>query len=122
MTRKKTSSELTVLTLVVGSLILYVINKSNYFLIFSLIVGLIGVFSPYLSQKIDFVWMKFSWLSSRLFPKIILFVLYYFVLVPISMLSRLFQKEDPLQLKNNNNSTFSSVSSSFDANFFEKIW
>jgi hypothetical protein len=122
MSRKKTSSNLTILTLVVGSLVLYVINKSDYFLFFSLIVGLIGIFSPYLSKKMHFVWMKFSGLLGELFPRILLLVLYFCILVPISLLSRLFQKDDPLQLKNKKPSTFTSVSSSFDANFFEKIW
>jgi hypothetical protein len=122
MANKKTSSDLTVLTIVVGFLILYVVYKADFLLFTSLIIGLLGVFSSYLSMKIHLCWMKISNLLGFIFPKLLLTILYYCVLVPISLLSRIVQKEDPLQLKNNRKSTFKNVSTTFDANFFEKIW
>ncbi|MEO0038080.1 MAG: hypothetical protein RIQ59_1291 [Bacteroidota bacterium] len=122
MAIKKTSSDLTVLTIVVGLLLLYVIYKLEYLLFASLFIGLLGVFSPNLSNKIHLYWMKISNLIGFIFPKLILTVLYYCVLVPISFVSRVIQKEEPLQLKNNRRTTFKNVYTNFDANFFQKIW
>jgi ABC-type dipeptide/oligopeptide/nickel transport system permease subunit len=122
MKTNKNTPELSVLTIIVGMLFLYVVTHSKYFLYLSLIIGFLGVFSPYLSKKIDFFWMKLALVLSKFIPNILLAIIFFFILFPIALLSKIFSKEQPLYLKNNRKSTFTNVSTHFDANFFEKTW
>ena len=114
------SPELSVLTITVGMLFLYVFTHSKYFLYISMIIGFLGVLSPYLSRKIDFLWMKLALALSKFVPNILLTIIFFFILFPIALLSKFFGKEQPLFLKNNRKSTFTNVSTRFDTNFFEK--
>ncbi|MFP5470851.1 MAG: hypothetical protein ACLGGV_04585 [Bacteroidia bacterium] len=112
----------TVLTITVGLITVALLTKNIGFLYAALSVGVIGVFSNYLSKKIDFLWMKLAWLLSLIVPKILLSVIFYFVLFPVSLLSKLFSKKDPLILKNTKNSTFIDVNKTFDKKSLENPW
>lgn len=122
MKSNKKSPELSILTITVGMLLLFVITQSKFFLYLSLIIGLMGVFSHYLSEKIDFIWMKLALVLSKIVPNILLTSIFFCLLFPISLLSKVFSKEQPLFLKNDRKSTFTNISTHFDANFFEKTW
>ena len=112
----------TCLTIAVGFIVVFLATKGQWAIYVSLIVGAIGLFSDYLSQKIDFVWMKLTWVLSLIVPNILLGAIFYLFLFPISMLSKLFGKSDPLLLKNNNNSTFTTEHKEFSKASFEKPW
>ena len=112
----------TCLTIAVGFIVVFLATKGQWAIYVSLIVGAIGLFSDYLSQKIDFVWMKLTWVLSLIVPNILLGAIFYLFLFPISMLSKLFGKSDPLLLKNSNNSTFTTEHKEFGKASFEKPW
>jgi hypothetical protein len=112
----------TMLTITVGFILVYFFTKKSWAFSVSLIVGLIGILSDYLSRKIDFIWMKLSWLLSLIVPNIILTVIYFIVLFPLSLLSKLFQKTDSLRLKNTGKSNFIDTSAKFDKSMFERTW
>ena len=112
----------TCLTIAVGFIVVFLATKGQWAIYVSLIVSAIGLFSDYLSQKIDFVWMKLTWVLSLIVPNILLGAIFYLFLFPISMLSKLFGKSDPLLLKNNNNSTFTTEHKEFSKASFEKPW
>lgn len=112
----------TVLTILIGFLILYLLTRNEAMLYIALIVGLAGVLSPYLRQKIDFLWMKLAYLLSLIVPNILLTIIFYCILFPIALLSRVFGKKDPLQLKNTSDSTFIKLEKTFDKAHFEKPW
>lgn len=112
----------TVLTITVGLIIVALLTKNVGFLYAALSVGLISIFSNYLSEKIDFLWMKLAWLLSMIVPKILLSAIFYLVLFPISLLSKLFSKKDPMILKNTRNSTFIDVNKTFDKKSLENPW
>jgi hypothetical protein len=112
----------TVLTITVGFILIYLITKWNWTILVSFIIGLIGIFSIYLSKKIDLVWMKITWLLSLIVPNILLGAIFYLFLFPISLLARLFRKNDPLNLKNKTSSNFKSTNKIFDKSSFEHPW
>ena len=112
----------TCLTIAVGFIVVFLATKAQWAIYVSLIVGAIGLFSDYLSQKIDFVWMKLTWVLSLIVPNILLGAIFYLFLFPISMLSKLFKKDDPLLLKNNSSSTFTTEHKEFGKASFEKPW
>ncbi|MEZ4826686.1 MAG: hypothetical protein R3C61_10400 [Bacteroidia bacterium] len=87
-----------------------------------LITGLSGIFSPWLSLRIHTFWMKISAVTSAIFPPVILTAIYFLVLFPLSVFSRLAGEKDPLVLKNRKAQMFFPVEKVFGKEDFEKIW
>ena len=112
----------TCLTIAMGFLVIFLATKLNWALYVVLIVGLTGMFSTFLSQKIDFLWMKLAGVLSLIVPNILLGAVFYLFLFPISLLARLFRKDDPLMLKNKVDSTFTTENKVFSKASFEKPW
>jgi len=122
MKNTKTNPTKTVLIITIGFLLVYLVSKWHWAIYVSLVIGLAGAFSDYLSKKIDFLWMKLAWVLNLIVPNILLGIIFYIFLVPISLLSKLFSKSDPLTLKNKTGSIFKTSNKSFDKASFEKTW
>lgn len=122
MKNLKTEPVKTCLTIAVGFIVVFLVTKAQWAIYTALIIGGIGVLSDYLSQKIDFLWMKLTWVLSLIVPNILLGAIFYLFLFPISVLSKIFGKSDPLLLKNSNNSTFTTENKEFSKASFEKPW
>lgn len=118
---KKDSPTSTILVISTGFLILYFIFSWQWAIIFSLVIGLIGIVSPFLSNKIEWLWLKLSTVLGYVVPNILLSVVFYLFLFPISILFKLFNK-DQLRLSNKYDSYFISVNKKMDKESFEKIW
>ncbi len=110
------------LTICVGFLVIFIITKLKWMLLLSLGVGLVGLFSPFLSKYIEFLWNKLAWLLGLIVPNILLSAIFYLFLFPIALLSKLFGKKDPFVLKNNSDTVFITSNKEFDENSFEKPW
>ena len=104
-----------------GFLVLYLIKEWHWAVIVSLSVGIIGIISPFLSRKIEWGWMKLGKLLGYIVPNILLSIVFYLVLFPLSLLSRIFSK-DPLMLSKDHETYFVDVEKEMDRKDFEKIW
>ncbi len=120
--KKKNNATKTVLVISTGFVIVYFATQWQWALIVSAVIGLLGIFSNYLCQKIDFLWLKFAWLLGLIIPNILLGIVFYFFLFPVSLLSKLFENKDPLHLKNTDKSVFINVERDFEKSSFEKAW
>lgn len=118
---KSDKSNLTMLTISMGFLMIYVIFSWKWALAVSLIIGLIGIVSPYLSSKIHWVWMKIATILGYVVPNILLSLIFFLVLLPISLVYKIFNK-DPLMLSNKYKSFFIDINKEVDKNSFEKTW
>ena len=112
----------TCLTIAVGFIVVFLATKAQWAIYVALIIGAIGLFSDYLSQKIDFLWAKLTWVLSLIVPNILLGAIFYLFLFPIALLSKVFKKDDPLLLKNPESSTFTTEHKEFGKESFEKPW
>jgi hypothetical protein len=115
------NSKSTILVISTGFLILYLIFSWKWAIIVSLTAGIIGILSPYLSRKIEWLWMKLSKLLGYIVPNILLSIVFYFFLFPISVLYRIFNK-DPLMLSKKYNSYFTDINRNIDKKSLEKLW
>ena len=122
MKKMTTEPVKTILTISVGFLVVFLATEWKWAIYISLIIGLIGMFSPFLSKKVDFLWMKLAWVLSLIVPKVLLSLIFYLFLFPIAALSKLFGAKDPLMLKNSNESTFRTEEKVFEKSTFEKMW
>ena len=119
--KDKSTPTKTILVIVVGIMIIHLITKTQWIIWTSLIIGLAGILSNYLSKKIDFLWMKLALLLSFIVPNILLSIIFYFLLTPIAFLSKFFEKKNQLLLKNVN-STFKKSNKKFNEDSFKNPW
>lgn len=118
---KKDSSRLTVLVITLGFTILYYLSSYRWAIISAILIGVLGVFSTYISNKIELLWFKLSKLLSWLISTIILTLVFYFILFPVSRLARIFSN-DPFMLSNKYKSYFIFKERELKKEDFEKTW
>ena len=111
----------TILIIVTSLLIVYLFSKINLFLNIILALCLIGVFSPYISKKIEFLWFKIAYILSLIIPNIVLGLIFYLILFPIALLSRI-SSNDPLVLKNKSKTIYKEVDKIFSKESFKNTW
>ena len=112
----------TILVIVLGFMIVYLITKWHGWLNIALILGLAGAFSGYLAKKINFLWMKLAWLLSLIIPNILLSVIFFLFLTPLALLSRIGKGKDFLMLKNTRPTLFKEHTQELEKISFEKPW
>ena len=122
MEKIKSDPVKTSLTISIGFLIIFLLTNQKWATSVALTFGLIGIFSVYLSKIVHFLWMKLAYLLSLIVPNILLGAVFYLLLFPISILAKLFSKNDPLMLTNNMKSTYIETNKSFDKSSFENPW
>jgi hypothetical protein len=96
----------TILSIVLGLAGIYWATKNRYLPPAIVVVSAVGLFSPYLTEKTHWVWMKFSHVMGSIMSKVILSIVFYVFLLPIAYLSKRFSKKDPLQLKKSTESSY----------------
>jgi hypothetical protein len=143
MSKKKDTSTETMLVLAAASLVFYLFYTKDWFLysglgiapekaadfaprhIFiyvALGLALSGLFIKPLARLIDWLWMKLAALIGLVMPKLILSLIFYLLLFPIALLSRLSSK-DPLSLRGKaKKSLFTDLGRSYRASDMEKMW
>ncbi len=122
MAAPKSNPTQTVLVITVGFLILYLVFKQNSLLYISIVVGVIGILSTYLSKKIEWVWFKLTHLLSLIVPNVLLGLIFYLFLTPIAFLANLTGKTDTLQIKKPSKSAFVTLNKKFTAEDLQKPW
>ena len=120
--KMKSNPTKTILTITVGFLVVYLITQLKWALTVAVLIGLTGVLSDFLSKKIEWLWMKLTWVLSLIVPNILLSLVFYVFLFPIAILAKIFGNKNMLQLKNNSESTFIDSNKSFEAKDFNNPW
>ena len=111
-----------VLAISVGFLFVYYLTDDQWAILISLLIGLSGLLSNYLARQIDFWWMKLGYVLGLIVPKILLSIIFYCILTPTAILSKLFGEKNQLNLKNSSKSLFKEPNKTFDQSSFEKQW
>lgn len=100
MKTKKNETLKTVLIISVGFAILFFLTSLKWLLIVSILVGLLGIISENVSGLISFLWMQLSKILSFIISNTLLTLVFYLILFPLALLSKLIGKGDSLNLKN----------------------
>jgi len=109
------------LVISMGFLVLYLIFAWKWAIYVSLAVGLIGIISTFLSSKIEWAWMKLSKILGYIIPNILLSLVFYLLLFPLSFFSKLSRK-DPLMLSDKYQTYFVDINKEPDKKSFENIF
>ena len=120
MKKIKTDTTKTMLVISSGFILIYLIWDWDWAIYTALIISLTGILSAYLSRKVVFLWMKLSWLLSMIVPNVLLAIVFYLVLFPVSLVAKLLHSKTQLVLKNKTQSFFVDCDKEFDKGSFEK--
>ncbi|MDB4091134.1 hypothetical protein N9528_02280 [Crocinitomicaceae bacterium] len=118
----KTESTKTILVITVGMLVVFMTTQWRPALILSMLIGVVGILSKYLAIKIDFLWMKLTWVLSLIVPNVLLSIVFYLMLTPLAILFRVFSRKNELFLKNTSPSLFKEYNKTFDKESFKNPW
>lgn len=118
---KKDTSKSTILVISMGFLIVYLVFTWHWAVMVSLTVGVIGILSSYVSKKIEWFWMKIAQVLGYIIPNILLTIMFFLFLYPISLISKIFSK-DPLMLSNKYKTYFIDINKEIGKKSFEKTW
>lgn len=119
-TQKEKSLE-TLLILAGAFIVLFWIYNKKIFLLLALFLVLIGVVSPYIAEKISWCWLKFSEVIGYVMSKVILTIIFFIFLLPLSLLYKVFNK-DALSLKRKSNSYYTERNHTYTGKDLENMW
>ena len=111
----------TILVFVVALVIIFLIYKNVYFLYAAILVGCIGLFIPWLSAKLHWLWMKLAHAMGYVMNRVILSVVFFVFLAPIAFLSRLFRK-NPFKSGSQHASYFTERNQTYAKKDLENLW
>ena len=111
----------TVLVITTGFIGLFFITNLKWALYLAMVVSIISLLSNAIAKKISFAWLKLASFFSLVMPNIILSFIFFLILTPVALLSRVF-KRNQLRLKNVDTSLFIQKGGIFQKEHFEKPW
>ncbi len=115
-------SHSTILAIVFGFMIINYFLKSSIIDVVIIIVSGLSLLFEKFSIIIEKTWFKINWIVSLIVPNIILSLVFYLFLTPISILSKLFKYKNDYKTKNTSDSNFIISNRNYKKNSFEKPW
>jgi hypothetical protein len=123
----------TILSISLGMLVIFWVTQhknmtpftgTEWLLPITVLLICIGLFSTTLSEKIHWAWMKLAHAMGYVMSRVMLSIIYFFVLLPLSILSKFFTKKDALQLKKKSTSEsyYIEKNHTYVAADFEEMW
>ncbi len=110
------------LVLVTTSIVLYLIFRRSYILVAGLVLGAVGVFSPVLGGVIHRAWTGLSHVLGFVMGRIMLGIVYFLFLVPLSLIARVFRKKGAMKLSQSGSSYFTERTVTYTKETMEHPW
>jgi len=118
---KKEKQIQTMLTIAAGFLAFYLFTHHKWLLITAFVIMLIGIFSDFLTEKIALLWLKLAEFLGNINGKILLSILFFFILTPIALLAKLFGNRN-MELKKENKSHYTVRNHLYTAKDLKNMW
>lgn len=113
----------TILVIGLGCLVLFFWLHKIVFLYIAASILFLALISKKALHYIDFVWYKIAEVLGYVNSRIILGILFYFILTPIAWLSKIFQKKsNSFKVSTDSNSTFVNRNYTYQSKDFDKMW
>ena len=119
MERNKTYQTILVLILALG--VWYWFSKNQYLLIAAGVLAVIGLLIPALADMIHWAWMKLAEGLGYVMSRVVLTIIFFVILVPLSFISRLFRK-NTMQLKKGGDSYYKQRNFTYTKESMENLW
>lgn len=93
MTESKIKALETILVLILALLVLYCFTGYQWSVYLAIVLAVIGLFIPPLTQALHTGWMKLALAIGSVSNRILLAAVFFLVLVPLSFLRRIFSRK-----------------------------
>tara|TARA_B100001564_G_C20355520_1_gene540897 strand:+ start:24 stop:389 length:366 start_codon:yes stop_codon:yes gene_type:complete len=121
MKKIKSNPPKTALTISIGFIIVYLFIEENWSLYLSVFIGITGLFFGGLSKVIEKIWFKIAKVLGLFIPNIILTLIFFIFLFPISLLQKLFVSNN-LNFKNRPKSNYITTNKMFSSKDLKNPW
>jgi len=111
----------TILVLVLAFIGLYIYSDKIILLYLAVGTGMVSLLFPWVAKEIHFWWMKLSVVLGSVSAMILLTLIYFFIIVPLSFIARLTGKKFII-LHKKNNSYFKPRDFLYDKESIENVW
>lgn len=111
----------TCLVIATGLMVIWYFTRKDALIYAAIAVGLIGAFVPALAKWVHWAWYKLAEGMGWVMSKVILTLVFYLFLFPISILYRLSNK-DLLQLKRKTKGYWTERNHAYTAKDLENMW
>ncbi|MBK78553.1 MAG: hypothetical protein CMC88_05660 [Flavobacteriaceae bacterium] len=118
----KSNPYLTSLTIVFGLLFFNIFFENKILFYITIVISGLSIFWLKFSILIERCWFKVAYLLSQIIPNILLTLIFFLLLTPLSILSKIFGSKTNFKSINNNNSVFKLIDKSFNKKSFERTW
>ena len=118
----KSNPYLTSLTIVFGLLFLNIFFENKTLLYVTISISGLSIFWLKFSILIERYWFKIAYLLSQIVPNILLTLIFFFLLTPLSILSKIFGSKTNFKSINNDSTVYKLINKSFDKKSFERTW
>ncbi|MDQ5984326.1 MAG: hypothetical protein CSYNP_00019 [Syntrophus sp. SKADARSKE-3] len=109
--------------LTLAFLIAYLIFDVKWLLWAAIALCAGSAFESRITTAIAEYWMRFAAIAGKVNSRIILFIMFFFILTPIAFLYRLFNRDQVDHFLQNRRSTyFDDIQKSYGREDFEKLW
>ena len=112
----------TVLVITVAFLLVYILFHRKIALYLSLTIGLSGILSSFLAEKIDWFWTKLSKLLGAINNCTLLTILFFIVLTPMGLIRRLLKRSNLGGAEEGKTSSFQDRDHLYTARDLENTW
>lgn len=119
---KKQNNKEIILTIIVGLLVFFYFLKLQWLFNTALIIGILGVFSDFVAEKVAWVWLKIAEILGRVNSTILLSLIFFVFLTPLALLMKVFKKSDSLKLKKLSGSAYDERNHTYTAKDLENTW
>lgn len=117
---KRTKALETILVLVLFQLVLFWITKSQFLLYTAFFLGVIGLIMPGIAITIDWAWMKLVHAIGYVMNRVLLTIIFFFILFPLALLARIFSNKT--KTKRNADTYFRDRYFMYTKDSFENVW
>lgn len=119
---KKENHSQTILSIVVGFIVLYLIFDKQWLFYVAAVVGILGLlFTPF-ARLVEMVWLKIAEVLGKINASILLSVIFFLFLTPIALLMKLIKGGDQLKLKKQDKTVFVERNHTYVSKDLTNIW
>ena len=111
----------TILVLVLACIVIFIFSGRFVFLYTALAMGTVATLIPWVSKTIHFLWMKLSVLLGSVSATILLTLIFFVIVVPLSFIAKLTGKKF-ITLKRKENSYFKPRNLLYNKESMENVW
>lgn len=119
---KKAKTYETILVISTGFVILYILTKAIPFIAVALAISVLSLMSFYIADKINWLWMKLSEGMGYISSKLILSIVFFLLLLPISLIYKIFNKDTLNIRKRDRLSNYVERYHKYTAEEMENVW